>query len=600
MKTQHRLFLVSILFLGLAFRLLHYSAISHTAFLQFPVFYAASDPHGTWEWARTILAGDWLGRDTWHPDFRLDLAPRETWYRWWGGKAIFQQSPLYPYFVAGLLAVSDQSLNFVILVQLLIGALQPVVMFWLASRLFDVRVGLVAATFTAVYGAFIFHQGTLLRDWLPPILEPCALLLLIKARETSRGRDWLLAGMLMSLALLAKETALLLLPVALIWLMREYRPVLRQAVRAGTALLLGVLLMLLPLMIRNALVGAPVLSLSNRAAEGFIEGNAPDGFPSGLLHPLSMKSILEQSDGRLPAVIIETLRLYNGDWILFFRHQVVKLGSLMDPFEMPNNVGFSYGLEISPVLWFTIRYGFIFPLGLAGYILTLKKRRNPFLLNLYALTTVVGLMVAIILARYRLVLVPVLIIYGAAALVGFFDDIRSRKWVKCSTFLALVLGCSVLQQSVAPVLALRANTFHTLYSPQYHIAARIYASEGQFDRAVSEIVRLREKAKQAPGAESPEQASNNALLEAKFRVQWANQLFDQGKPEQGRQQAELAQAVYADHLRVSYPPDVVRDVPFILDDPGHARAFFQFLLRLKPDGPEAEAVRRLLTNLGGL
>jgi len=597
--APHRLFLSGILLLGLAVRLLHYSAISPTAFPQFPVFYTASDLHGTWEWARTILAGDWLGRDTWHPDFRPDLAPRETWYRWWGGKAVFQQSPLYPYFVAGLLAVSDQSLNVVLLVQLFIGALHPAVMFWLASRLFDVRAGLIAAILTAVYGPFIFHQGTLLRDWVPPVLEPGVLLLLIKARRTGRGRDWLLAGMLMGLAVLAKETALLLLPVALIWLMLEYRPAFRQAVGAGAWLFLGALLVLSPLMIRNASVGAPVLSLSNRAAQGLIEGNAPDGFPFGPAHPPSLKGILERSDGRLPAVIVETLRLYDGDWVRFLRHQLVKLGSLMDPFEMPNNVGFSYGQEISPVLRFTIRYGFIFPLGLAGYLLTLRSGRNPVLLNLYALTTVAGLMVAIIWARYRLVLAPVLIIYGAAALVGFSDTLRSREWAKSASFLAVVLGCAVLQHGVAPVLALRENNEHMLYTPQYHIAARVYASGGEYGRTVSEIVRLRENAKRLGGTESPEQAANNALLEAKYRVQWANQLFDQGKPEQGRRQAEAAQTVYAGHLRASYPPEVVREVPFTLEDPGQARAFFDLLLRLKPDGPEAEAVRRLLTYLKG-
>ncbi len=159
--------------------------------MKFPLVWDQSDQYAFWQWAQTILAGDLLGRNTYHPYFdgMQEIAPLETWYRWWGGKEIFQHPPLYPYAVAAILAVSGNSMAAVLLAQLLLGALQPLVLFGLGRRLFDGQVGLVAAALTAFYGPFIFYQGVLLRDWLPPLLEPVALLALLRAHDSHRVRD---------------------------------------------------------------------------------------------------------------------------------------------------------------------------------------------------------------------------------------------------------------------------------------------------------------------------------------------------------------------------------------------------------------------------
>ena len=168
-----------------------------------------------WEWAQEILEGDLLGRNTYHFYYNWmgELASQETWYRWWGGKEIFQQAPFYPYWLAGILALSNVSIEFVIFLQLVLGSLHPLVMYYLARRVFNENVGLIAATFTAIYGPFIFNQGALLRDWIPPILEPLALLALLKAQASRQAYHWCLAGAMLGLAVLTKETILLFFPI---------------------------------------------------------------------------------------------------------------------------------------------------------------------------------------------------------------------------------------------------------------------------------------------------------------------------------------------------------------------------------------------------
>jgi len=586
--------MLGILALGCAVRLVHFWAISHTAFLKITFVSTNSDPYAFWHWAQTILAGDLLGRDTYHPyfDWMKEMAPLETWYRWWGGKEIFQQAPLYPYFVAALLAVSGKSLGFVVLAQLLLGALQPLVMFWLAKRVFDHRVGLLAAGLTAVYGPFIFHQGALLRDWPPPLLEPLAMLVLLRARASGRVVDGLLSGALIGVATLTRETSLLLVPMAILWFVLEERGAWRRTAVPAAVLILGFSFALSPLLARNYLVGAPLLALSNRAGENLIEGNAADTFPVGLHHPLSMKGILERSDGRLTSVIRETLGTYNGDWLGFVRMQLWKLRGLVDPLEVPNNLGFAYGLEISPILRFMLGYGLIFPLGATGFLLCLKAWRHHLLLLLYGLFTVGGLLTTIIMARLRLVLVPILIVYAGAGLVWLYEAGRRRQTAQMMTYLGLLVGIGVVQHVILPFRELRDMPYYMIHHSDYYFAAKIYAEEGRPDRAVAELERLQVKARQRPSF--ARQLYETTLEEGTYRAQWAEQLIKKGDREEARRQVGLAQAAFANHVILSAPYFMLGSLYLKLQEPAKAKALFERFLELEPGGPMSDAARRLL------
>lgn len=583
--------LLGILGLGLALRLLHFWALTDTAFLKIHVAFAESDMHAFWQWAQTILAGDLLGRNTYHPAFRwmMELAPLETWYRWWGGKEIFQQAPFYAYWLASLSAVSGSSAKFIALVQLLLGALHPLVLFGVAARLFDVRVGLVAAGLTALYGPFVFQEGTLLRDWLPPLVEPLVLLLLLRARTRERARDWLLAGATLGLGALIREAALLLLPVIGLWLGLEYRSEARRMTRAGALVLAGLLLALSPLFARNVAVGAPLLALSNRAAEGIIEGNAADGAPVGLAHPPSMRGILDRSDGRLWSVAAGTLETYHGDTRRFARLQFEKLRGLVDPWEVPSNHDFAYALEISPVLRFTLRYGILLPLGLAGVVVALRQWRRHRLLALYGLATVLGLMVVNILGRYRLVLVPVLIAYGAAGMVWWGRAAWTRQVARATAYVGLVSALAVIQHLLAPLAG------YTPILSEYAISAHIYAAERRFDRAVAEMERLQSRIGGNPGL--AQLAREASLGEANARAAWAAQLIEAGKAEEARQQLELATATYARHPDGDRPSGLLGLVHLKLNEPEKAKVYFREFLERHPTAPGAERVRRLLSEL---
>jgi 4-amino-4-deoxy-L-arabinose transferase-like glycosyltransferase len=589
---------------GIAVRAVHFASIADTAFPRLPEVFPESDMHITLSWARRI-PGDVLGREAYHPytEWMRRLAPPETWHVWWGGKEIFQQTPLYPYFVAGLLEIFRGSLEAVLAVQLGLGALQPLVVFFLGRRIAGPWAGVVAAALTALHGTTVFYQGAMLRDWLLPILEPLAILFVLRGDEADRKRDWLAAGAVFGLAMLAKETVTLLLAVACLWVVWRGRSALGRAALRVALVVLGFAAMVSPLVVRNAVVGAPLLAVSNRKPEAFVQANAADAEPIGMYVPPSMKGILERSRGSSLAVVRNTLATYEGDWGAFLGMQLHKLRGIVDPMEVPNNLSFAYGRTISPVLGWMIPYGVLFPLGLAGLCVAglAAPRRARSLLMLYFLASVTALVAAIVLARYRLVLVPILAIYAAMGLLSAGRDLGGRKFLLPSVYLGLVVMFAALQILLVPIRELRARPFYTLFPAAYMTSARLYVTEGRYDRAVAEIARLRDRARalaRAAGDDRESAAAHEKVaalampMLASLRVEWAEALLREEKRDEARREAELAVETFGGRVDVAETCYHLGLVYEALGEGATARSFFGRFLELAPSDPRARTIRQ--------
>lgn len=502
---------LGIVALAAALRVAHFWALAGSAFPKFPLAFTESDMHAFWQWAQAILAGDWLGRDTYHPyfDWMRQIAAPESWHRWWGGKETFHQAPLYPYLLAVMLAVSGNSPVHVLLVQLLLGTLQVLVVYELGRRLGNRRAGLVAAALAALYGPLIFHQGVMLRDWLPPILEPLALVLALRADETGRGRTWVLAGGAVGAAALTRETALLLVPALGIWLVWRSGRRWRSAARAGALAGLGLGLALAPLVARNAAVGAPPLALSISGGMTFVDQNTAESLALWPSVSLDTKArILRTGDGRTAAVVRETLATYRGDPAALAGKLALRLRAIADPFEIPNNVSFAYGRELSWVLRLAPTFAVLFPLGAAGLLLSLRDWRRHRLLYLYLGATLVNLLVWMPLGRYRLPLAAALMPYAGMAVVWLAGAVGRRAVGPLAAGTALVGGLALLQHQVLAVPLLRSSVVAAVYrGVEHRVAAAVYRSEQRFDRAGAELERLERRLEAiGPGARPRELA----------------------------------------------------------------------------------------------
>lgn len=121
-------------------------------------------------------------------------------------------------------------------------------------------------------------------------------------------------------------------------------------------MVIGTIIAISPLVTRNMLVGAPPLSSSNCFAESFILGNAGGSSPFQSVIPSETGEILLETQGRGLAVIRETLKSHRDGWRGLVQLQFLKLLSLLDPFEAPDNLSFYFVAHISPVVRFGLRY----------------------------------------------------------------------------------------------------------------------------------------------------------------------------------------------------------------------------------------------------
>ena len=522
---------------ALILRLSHFWFISQTPFTKLTFLSTDTDMYATWQWAQTIIAGDILGKNTYHPYFSWmkDMAPLETWYRWWGGKVIFQQTPLYPYFVAALAAISNGSLHFILLIQLTIGAAHPLIIFFLGRRLFGETAGLIAAALTALYGPLVFYEGTLLRDWLPPILEPAALLLLLKAKERGAWIHWTLAGAVIGAAILTRESVVLLIPMALLWLSWELDWNASRVVKPGAALLAGILFAVSPLIIRNMIVGAPPLALSNRTAETLIEGNAAAAWVVGIdVRPI--KPIMERTDGRTSSVVWDVIESYHGNLTATLERYGTKLCAILGPVDIPNNLSYYYGRAISPPLAFaTVSFPFIFPFGVLGAVAGRRSR----LLTLYGLTILATLLILPVFGRFRLTLAPVVILYAAAGAVWLAQTWQKNGPRSLFAPITLVAAIGILQYSISLTLPLPVSPLHGGY--EYLSTARVYRDEKRFDPAIAELERLERAARDYPGGESLLQLAK--MSQRAVYMDWAKWLQDNGHDEEAHLRRRQAQAI---------------------------------------------------------
>lgn len=149
-------------------------------------------------------------------------------------------SYLYTFFVAAVYGIFGEQPFFVRLFQLiLVGALQPLLMYLLASRLFDEVVGLVAAGLTTFYTYFIYYSNTLMTE--PFYITTILLSLYLAIRLIDHMKDdpplrsrlsfnstfrvdrkaFMLAaslGLSLAVAVLLRQLFLLFLPILFLWM----------------------------------------------------------------------------------------------------------------------------------------------------------------------------------------------------------------------------------------------------------------------------------------------------------------------------------------------------------------------------------------------
>lgn len=436
--ARERRILFLLLGLGLVLRLAHWAAVREAPFVGQLVM----DSEEYDRWAREIAAGEWLGSEP------------------------FFQAPLYPYLLAVVYSLpgvwTALRLDAVYLLQIGLAVAGCYALYRAGRLLGGSWAGLAAAGLAAVYGPFLFYDVQLSKESLA-VSTVCFLLwALVAGAKSGEWRVWLATGLLLGILILLRENTLLVVPFLL--------PVAFLADRGAAglrlaALLAGGMLVLAPVGLRNAAVGGGFLPTTFQGGVNFYIGNNPAA--DGTYQPLTPGRqvpaferhepvrLAEQAVGReLTAAEVSDYWLGRSlDWAReepgdFLRLQARKLGMFFRWYEWPDAVDYYWMASISPVLGLPlVELGGVMLLAGAG--LWMVRRRllawSPVLL--FVVGWVLSTVVFFLFSRYRLPVVPALLLLGAVPVAGLFESFGTdRRRV-------VLMGALLLTAVVAPALA---------------------------------------------------------------------------------------------------------------------------------------------------
>ena len=413
--TARRLALVFVL--ALTVRSIHTAAIGQSLFARLLI----GDGKGYDVWATTIASGDWVGKET------------------------FYQAPLYPYALAVLYAASGRDPMTVRWVQALVGSLACVLLAVAGRRFFGEREGLVAGGLLAIYPAAVFFDGLVQKAALDNFLM-CALLAVLGAYVATHRTALLFAsGAVVGLFALTRENALVFLVILGGWLPFHLSDRSRRdRARALAVLAAGVLLVLIPVGLRNKAVGGDFLITTSQAGSNFYIGNHEGA--TGRYVPLvadhetyeferiDARRVAEQAVGHAlsPGGVsaywwsrsLTWIRAHPGDWIGLMGK---KLMITWNRGELPDSESFEVYADHSPFLRalnVVLGFGVLVALAVPGMALSWRLSPRPTVLYLMLFGFSTAVAVFYVFARYRFPMVPILAMFAAVSLVAGFDALR--------------------------------------------------------------------------------------------------------------------------------------------------------------------------------
>lgn len=455
-----------ILLLALSLRLLLlWQYVLYDPFAVVPIL----DAQVYHQWAQTIAQGDWLGQEAFH------------------------QAPLYPYFLALLYSLFGPHLVVVYLAQLLLSVASAFLLYQLGRDFFDREVGQVAALLSLWFGFYAFYSLKLLPVTLTLFLTLLLLKQLWRSVQLFTLWNWFWSGLLSGFTILAHPSLFLFWGVLVLWIsLRAEQKGLR--LRSGAIFLLGTLLVLAPVTLRNFLFEKDFILVSTNGGETFYQGTNPQA--QGTYTPITELSsnIVEQKvQSRRIAEEALGRRLSRREVSQYWWQQGLRyiqqhpftylrlLGKKLYLTLSGKDVSLIYFLHFEqerflPLLrFFVLNQYLLLPFSLLGVLFWARKEH--FVLLAFFGTQLSILLLFYVSTRYRLLLTPVILLFAAKTFVSLSPLLQNPQARRVFAVLSLlVIGSFVIDQR-APYA--RAD--------QHYNLGIVYNTLGDHRRALAEF-----------------------------------------------------------------------------------------------------------------
>lgn len=435
---------------------------------------------------------------------------------WLGTKAFFTE-PFYAYFLAFLMKLfGKEALGGVALgVQFFLGALFPVLMYWLGRKFFDEKIGRVSGLIAAFYGPFLFYESLLLKTSFEVYSLPLFLWAFWQALQKPTRIQFALAGVVLGLVALIKGNVMIFLPIGWVLIfvfLREQKRM--QRFWYGALFTLGVLACIMPITARNYIVSQDIVPTNYSIGLVLYQGNWWGGDGSTALVPTFLRphpryeetdavKMAESFVGReLKASevsrfwimkALEEVWSQPGHFLQSLGHKVLLLLNYRD---YSDNYSYAYYRSQIPFLWILPSFFMVAVLGMGGLGVmfgryfdeifetgsngTAEQRRlwqTKWMLATFFAGYVGVLLLTTINSRYRMPLVPFLIFFSSASLCFFYQRFYERTMIGMRKVLAIVVVAGIVVVLPLPIFK------HLSFADAYHNIGYWYFEQGNMIRA---------------------------------------------------------------------------------------------------------------------
>jgi Tfp pilus assembly protein PilF len=449
---------IAVVLIALAVRLIYLSELHGAPFFAHPV----GDAKIYHQRALEIAGGDLAGRE-----------------------AYFHSSPFYPYFLALIYKLFGVRFTLVRVVQFLIGSATCALVFLLTRRVEPESNGapLAAGVAAALYGTLAFFDGDLLMISLV-LLFTCGSILLLALLEepvgvgrgdavSVRGRGWraaviaLAAGVSMGFAGLGKPNVLLFAPFALVWILTGFqRRFMIRRWREAAMFAVGCVAAVSPITVRNYVVSNDFVLVSSNAGVNFYIGNnehaegiyslPPDsGLDNARLY-LSSRAAAEAATGRSNMKPSEVSAYWSSRATDYFRRHPGDALALLwrkfrffwNHYEIPNHhnkafIAINYASFLGVLF---VGFKLVAPLAVMGIVLLFMMRPMSPVARLYVGFVGVYMLSLIpffITARYRLPVVPFLIVFASLGVFRLAQVVQKKRWRQAGIAAGVAVAAAV-------------------------------------------------------------------------------------------------------------------------------------------------------------
>lgn len=483
------------------------------------------------------------------------------------GSQPYFRAPLYYYFLAIIYKLFGPNIGVARLLQCLMGSISCYFIGLIGYRLKGFWTGMLAGIIAAFYWPFIYFDVELLTVGLEIFLDLLLLWTLFQAESKRSWTLFIVSGFFLGLSAITRPNILVFIPVILAWLIANSKTSQKRvwAFLMTVLVLIGAALPILPVTFRNYFIGGEPILISSNGGVNFYIGNNPlsDGITAavpGTRHDFwggyedthlipQMELGRELKEAEISDYwykkSFQWIRSEPGEWArLMFK----KFLLFSTTHELPNNKPIYFFARFAPVsAIFWVGFSLVATLGLAALIFIKQRWHTCFLLLSFMILYMCSVVLFFCPARYRLPVVPILILLASMGVSYTIEDIKLKSFKLPSIYFIL---CTI----IATALYLNPLRYSYKLSHQeaqgHCILGIVLAKQEKLDDAIEEYNQslqinpydprthcklgfvLAKQGKTGKAIERFQEALriNPAQLEARFRL--GTCLFEEGKLEE--------------------------------------------------------------------